>query len=323
MHVCKLNASARERELKSIKKRGGGLLMAGVFAAALSGTPLSMASESPAAPVVSLVDTAARPSLSWSPILLDDGLVPYRGVVNFDTAGMGAGPMMYPAPGVAGLLVAVLTHGVMVESAKNSQKTKMQEDADRVVSDYPSVLGEFKLKELAQQALGRVKTAGGQPLASAVDHLKDGWRVVLKPVFSMTQDQKGLLLDHAVEAYPPGAGEPTKVSVRVVSRPVVAEQPGEWWRANGGAHLKDESAMLMAESLDIVLAGAGGAHASVDSLPQQTVRYLEGGVKKTERAHLLAQNCNRRLFKTLRGDFLSVPAPQDAEPCLPQSVANQ
>ncbi|MBC7957340.1 MAG: hypothetical protein H7Y33_15890 [Cytophagales bacterium] len=70
--------------------------------------------------------------------------------------------------------------------------------------------------------------------------------------------------------------------------------------------LRHESALLLAESVDLVLAElAKGPDAT--ELSQKTIRYPEGGGEKMERAALVGERCDRVLLKTLRGWLMSVP----------------
>ncbi len=243
---------------------------------------------------------------TWSLRLPKDDKVTYRGLVSFDDAGVGAGGMVYPAPSALGFLAAVFTHGAIVESQKQSQKNKLQEQADKVLAPYDSILKDFSHKELMHRALEKTTTAGNKKLVDSTDKAGTDWSIASIPIFSMTQDRSAIVLENAIALYPPNVTVPAyQNAVKVVSQPKGGAET-DFWSANGGSKLKEESAGLLAHSLDIAIVEATNAPGK-DSA-QKTFRYLEGSAEKMERAQLISEHCNRVVIKTLRGWLMSVPA---------------
>lgn len=236
----------------------------------------------------------------------------FRGEANF--SGVGAAPlqMLYPAAGLGGLIAAVLTHGAISEAAKNSQKDKLQEDADRVVVRYRSALERFDTFELMQRGVAKSRRgadlrvdAGGSPVAG-------DWTIASTPVFVITQDESAIVLQNTVIVRAPGSAGPDAApayrnTIRVVSRPRGTDTTTDFWLSGEAEKLKDESALLMAESLDIVVSALDAA-ASSPVVTERTFRYREGNVEKIERAQLVAERCDRVLIKTLRGSLISFPS---------------
>jgi hypothetical protein len=257
-------------------------------------------------PLAALADTA------WSLRLPKEEAVVYRGVVNFDSAGTRGGAFMYPAAGAAGLLAAVITHGVIVESQKTSQKNAMQETADRVLAPYRGVLDGFKHRELMQKALDKAGWGSARKLIEPSEPKGAEWIVESQPTFSMTQDHRALVLDNAVSVHRPGAAAAHQATIRVVSRPRTAEDPQLAWTESEGAELKDESASLLAHSLELALRDASAAAAAGD-VGFKTIRYREGEAEKMERAQVVSQGCERQVLRTLRGWLMSVPHPSRDE----------
>lgn len=239
---------------------------------------------------------------------LDEPVV-YRGVVGFDGAGANSPSILYPAPNLVGLLAAVLTHGAIIESTKNDQKSKLQQDADKVLSPYRDILAKFSSRDLLRRAL--TKTANSANGAS-IEKSEDSGSVVVvasDPVFSLTQDQKAIVLDNTIDIQLPGTSSVAAYRnvIRIVSMPLNVAEPSSLWLANDGQQLKDESVELVAVSIDIASLDAA-IGTSQESLPYRTVRYREGSVEKMERAQILNNRCGRLLIRTLRGMLLSVPA---------------
>lgn len=247
----------------------------------------------------------------WCLRLPQEKHVVYRGVVSFDEAGTGTSSFLYPAPNAVGLLAAVMTHGFIVESAKNDQKEKLQESADKVLLPYKFVLDNFNCGDLMRRAVK--KTSTGDNAKIIEDSGDPGREMVVEsaPVFSLTQDQKAIILDNTIVIHMPGVTPATtyRNTARVVSSARNVADPAAFWTANNGEKLKDESAQLVAESLNIafrdVFYGTGQ-----DGVSYRTIRYQEGTTEKIERAQVLSESCDRLLIRTLRGALMSVPTSQ-------------
>lgn len=246
---------------------------------------------------------------SWTLRLPKDDNVMFQGVVSFDGAGAGHGQMLYPGfGGLVGFLAAIVTHGAIVDSAKEAQKTKLQEEADKVLGPYQSVLAAFSHKDLMQAGLEKISMSGTKTLVGFAEKPSADWRVESTPVFMMTQDQSAIILDNLITVYAPDAPAAAYQNViRVVSHPRDAADLSAFWTANQGKTLKDESVSLFAHSLDIALGEATNGP-SKESNSQKTFRYPEGGTEKMERAQLISEHCNRTVVKTLRDSLMSIPA---------------
>ena len=271
---------------------------------------------------LALAAPAALANPAWSLRLPKDDAVVYRGVVNLDSAGSKGAAMMYPAPSAAGFLVAVITHGVLVEAQKNSQKQAMHEAADKVLAPYRAVIDGFKHRELMLKALEKTGWGGARRLIGAAEPRGADWVVESLPAYSMTQDQRALVLDNSVSVHRPGdaAGAVYQTTVRVVSQPRAEQDPQLFWTGQDGAALKDESTSLLAHSLELALRDADGVTATGQPV-FKTVRYREGEAEKMERAQLLGQRCQRQVVRTLRGWLMSIPTEPPSEapaaPCEP------
>jgi len=192
-------------------------------------------------------------SEKWSLRVPPDGRVVYRGVVSYDGAGSGQAGMLYPAPNLGGFVAALITHGLINESIKQSQKDRLQSDADKVLTRYSVVIESFSLEELMRRAL--LFTAPGADVSLQQGAAEEGGRMGIEsyPVFSLTQDQTAIILDNAIVIHTRGTARENayKNTVRIISKPNNLVDPSEFWTANNGENLKVESARLVAESFDI------------------------------------------------------------------------
>lgn len=244
---------------------------------------------------------------SWTLHLPEGAKVPFRGVASFDAAGGPAAPILYPAPGLAGFVAAVITHGVMVESTKAAERERIQEKADEILAPFRAVIDAYTPEELVRAGIPRMATAGPKRLATGASERGAGWRVRSAPQFAMTQDRRAILVDNAVVVDRGADADPPAYSnvVRVVSSPLPpGRDPEAAWGEAGGRHLKETSARLWAESIDAALGQLAGSPAEA---PSKTVRYWEGGVERMERAQVLVERCDRAFIRTLRGELMSVP----------------
>lgn len=273
--------------------------------------PLDNGAES-APQVISKPEPLARDS-NWSLRLPEMENVLYQGVVNYDGAGVGSGSMLYPAPHPAVFLVALVAHGVINESAKSSQKTKIQVEADKVLLPYQTVLAGYRYRDLMQQGLAKIPAGGGKQLIGHSERASTGWLVESTPVFSMTQDQSALIVDNLVLIYPSGQRDAAtyKKVVRVVSQAKDEADLVHYWSADGGKNLKQESVGLFAESMDIALNDAVNM-TKPNNNAHKTFRYLEGRNEKMERGQLVREHCDRLVIKTLRDAPMSIPVQRDA-----------
>ncbi|MGH6647502.1 hypothetical protein [Aquabacterium sp.] len=265
---------------------------------------------SPSAEMV--VQPAAAPVLvpviPWALRLPKTDQVTFHGVSSLDRAGGDAGAMVYPGLGVAGFLAAIVTHGVIMESVKSAELTKLQKQADQVLAPYQDILQSFHHRELMQKGLDQASMGEPRQLIDAASEDRPGWVIDSMPVFTMTQDRRAIVLENLLRIRKPDAapGEFYQNTVRVVSPARQAADLQALWGADQGVLLKDESVRLFAQSLRLGVADAG--RSKTEAKAHKTVRYSEGGVEKMERGEVIEDRCGRVVVRTLRGWVMSVPA---------------
>ena len=250
----------------------------------------------------------ATSGYSWSLRLPDDGKVAFNGALDHGGASVGSPSMLYPAPNAAGFIAAVITHGLIVESQKNTQRKKAQENADRVLDPYRSLLDVVTYEELARAWGERMPQEGARKLIGPSEAPAIGeWLIEAKPVFTMAQDQRTLRLDAAITIRAPDAADSaaSQYHILVISPAVSSESLTEAWTASEGKALREASAWLFSESVEIAMR-ATTDNVEMADRPFRTIRYLEGQTEKMERAQLISEHCGRAIIKTLRGALMSV-----------------
>ena len=234
--------------------------------------------------------------------------VAFRGVASFDTVSSGTGDMLYPAPNMAGFLAAVITHGLISEATRNSAKERVQAQADQVLGPYQTVLQTYSHTELFGLSVRKMATKKDIRVEVPMENPVPTWRIDSVPLFLLTQDQSAIILDHSISIYDPDKPlEPVyQNTVRIVSKAADVADVQAFWTANQGARLKEESAALYAQSLDLALGDMAGNY-NATTLPQKTVRYVQGRAEQMERGQLIAEHCDRVVIKNLRGWIMSLP----------------
>lgn len=228
-----------------------------------------------------------------------------------DEASKAGGAMSYPmVGGVLGLVAGILTHGAIVEAEKSRQKTAIQVEADRVTEPYQDLLKGASMSELMRAA--GANGAGLVPApqwVGAQQPSPDAHTIEFQPSFAMTQDQRALMMEGVVIVRAPGQSQQAAVSIglQAVSLPLKGESPRSQWLANQGAMFKAEVQGLLQEGLRMALAIARQPSDADAALKPRTVRYVQGGEERAERARVLSEACDRWWIKNLRGDWMSVP----------------
>ncbi len=232
--------------------------------------------------------------------------VPWRGMLETDGGSVGSGTQIgpYPVAGAAGLLVAVLTHAAISQTAQASERQRAQEAADRVLAPHQAALQAWPAERLWASAAPlvaglRLWTDTGTPAAGA--------SIETLPVYTLSQDGSALQLDVAVTWTPGGTTAARRLSLRVVSAPQIHEDAAAYWQANESTPLKATAAALLAHAVQLALQHA---ETPVSTETMRTHRYLHGKAERAERAERLGGDCARVVLRNLRGWLVSVPVRQ-------------
>lgn len=242
-----------------------------------------------------------------------------RGLVNLDAAGLGSSGMAYPMiGGPLGLVVGVLTHAAVVEGSKAQQKNALQTAADKVAEPYQLVVGKWSLNDLMRQALPnlakRVRISMSDSQVSEQQGLQ---KLIISPTFALTQDEKAIVLDytfHITKSTTSPESVTSRAIIRVVSHPLVDEEPRKVWLSDDGERLRRELSGLLAEATEISVSITESV-ANASDVKHKTVRYQRGAEDVIERAQLISKTCDRLLLKNLRGEFVSVPTKPAPQGC--------
>lgn len=248
---------------------------------------------------------------NWAVRLPKDDKVAFHGAFNLDNAGVQTGPILYPAFGIGGFVAAVVAHGLATEAVKQAQRTKIQDEADKILVPYDPIITHLSHRALLQASLQKMPSSEGKHMVENDAVPAAEWLVDAQPAFAMTQDQTALVLENVFTVYRPGALEKPayQTVVRVVSASHQESDLAAFWTANEGEQLKAETSNLEAESLSIV-ASVVGSDLGKDS-PFKTIRYHAGQREMMERAQIVALHCDREVIRTLRGNLISVPIKPD------------
>lgn len=240
---------------------------------------------------------------NWSVRLPEADKVVYKGEIiqdnrNVEADGIHSIDVLYS--------LAVVTGKYIKEYGKDEE---LQAEANKVLLPYQTALGNFTHRELVQRGLNKVSVGGSKKWIEFNSPPVADWIVEVTPSFTLTQDQSAIVLNNHISIYAPGSpSEPIyKNLIRIVSDPRNEPDPANFWMAGGGEKLKEESASLLARSLEIVWGEIDNASRKDGPVRPKTIRYRHGKSEKMERAELIVTRCNRVVVRTLRGWLMSVP----------------
>ncbi len=261
----------------------------------------------------------------WALRVPEADRVAFKGVLTTDAAGGGPGFMLYPAPSAIVLAAGLLTHGLLNAGARSRERTKLEEQADKVLEPYQATLGQYKYPQLMAQAVGLVTAGGAGRLAGATEAFGiEAIGLDSVPVYSLTQDQTALVLDLPVNIFVAGnlSAPAYTNAIRVVSPAITAKDATAAWLAQEGKALKDESARVLARAIDLALRDQRGELVLANDA-QKTVRYMQGSGERMERAQVITVNCDVVLLRTLRGGLMAVPPAASMVAHLPACAATK
>lgn len=219
--------------------------------------------------------------------------------------------MLYPAPNAGGLIVAILTHAVLVNGLRESEQQARQKTADQVLEPYKASIDRLDATQLTTALQARwAANHAGQNAARRIVHLQ--------PHFRLSADHRVIVLDARIriqDAEAPPDRPAIDRLVHVVSSPRDGEDPMAIWLDNDAQHFREEIVTMLNHGIDIALNVAPQpATASA-----RTQRYLFGKETRMERGQPLAAGCARVVLWTLRESWMSVPVP----PGDPAACANR
>lgn len=307
--------------------RSGALVAAWpLLAGALLLAQPSFAADDPVPAVAPAAVAVTAPAPATAPVLVLRGFldqkVAFHGNVSYDGAGGGPGAMMYPAPGLAGLLVAVAAHAVVSSSMREAEKSRLREQADLILGPHQDVLNGFRHGELLLDAVARIASSSHMRVSAANGVIAPGEVVAdSAPLFYMTQDRRALIMDNALSIRSPGREQPFNIIIRVVSPATNDSMEAGYWFNASGARLKETSAAMFSRSIDIAMSEMKGGDPATPVY--KTVRYNEGGAERMERAQVVKASCDDLVLRTLRGNLMAVPRRAGDEPADGLCVAPQ
>lgn len=217
---------------------------------------------------------------------------------------------MYPAPNAAGLIAALITHGLINETAKKNQKENLERMSLEALRPYASILNDYHHRELMQTALNNSLIPGEKTLIDHTESPVADFVITSLPKFFFTQDQSTIILDNIISVSRQGIEKPVfQNTIRVISNASTEKDFVTYWSQNNGTKLKEVSSNIFAQSLE--LAALQLNNAFPQEAAEKTIRYMQGNMQKMERGTLLYQGCKRMIVKTLRGSLMSIPVKLD------------
>ena len=223
--------------------------------------------------------------------------------------------MLYPAVTPVDFFASVIAHAAVSESVRNSDKNSLQSIADKVIEPYRAYSDSLKNKTLVNQ-LKEIALSRGFTL-SKYENSQHGDDLILDitPIYLLNKTEETLILRNQFLVYKKKYQNKKEKKKRLlfqnqievfsdVTIPGIAQ---EHWLKNDGENLKNEMNKLFSESLNLI-AERISSTAKDANVKYKNYRYNDGDGVVFERAITLSENCEKVIFKTLRGWLKSIPA---------------
>jgi len=293
------------------------LLAARSFATPLPAEP-PLAEPAPAAPAASaaansgpaIAPVAVVPVRSLAIRLPADPAPRFRAMTANDSARGEAGGMMY-GPGLAGFFVALATHAVINDGVRSAAREREEAAANRVLEPYRPAMTALRFTDLLPKAVDEARIAHRVRVVGADEVADEDMTLRFAPLFWMTQDHRGLMLEADVAVIKRGDTDPVWQRHLWLHAPPVpsALTTQQAWTDAEGARLRGAVTALLGQVLRLAAEGtaqAGDPYAA-GAEPERTLRHWDGLNKRFERASVLRRDgCGWALVRNLRGDLMSV-----------------
>jgi hypothetical protein len=232
-----------------------------------------------------------------------------RGASSNDRGDGAPGGMLYFAGSPVGFLAQVFVHALLQSSANDSRQKAAQVEADRVVQPFLPLIESWNKSDLLAQAqklsgISKSLNADSLPTPSKeANHLEFG--------FTVSQDQQSWSVDLILSPKDPKSKSADKVfSVRAIAPTSTSEETVELLLANDGSLLRSKVTELLAEAL--MLLPSEQVYSKLEPAPERTLRFQDGQKTRIERGSLIAEDCERLIFKSLRNVIVSAPKPTNS-----------
>ncbi|MGE0350241.1 hypothetical protein [Hydrogenophaga sp.] len=231
----------------------------------------------------------------------------WSGIAAGEPAG-GTASFLYPAPNAGGLIAAILTHSLLVNGSRESERQDRQRLADQALNPFRAAIEGLDSSLLTHDLRARwVSDNAGNGNERRLVHLL--------PHFRISADHRVIVLNVRIRVQEPDAAPDRHVfdqMVQVVSTPHGGEEPLTAWLANDAHHFREEVVSMLGHAIDIALK----LGPLPPSSPARTQRYIYGTETRMERGQPLASRCGRVVLWTLRESWMSVPVTHsDPMPC--------
>lgn len=238
----------------------------------------------------------------------DNGPVRFYGAVDYDKLNAGQLGTLYPAPTTGVFVASVLTHAVIAESSKDSEKSAQQTAADKVLAPYQDqiqFLFPFDLKKSAQEHMN--SSSIGVKIGEA-PNTSSSWVLVSNPVYFMSADERSIAVVNKVAVFKNGQTETPiyQNMIEAVSDAAPAKSPQSYWKDNKNPAFQRTVKQLFNKSIELAIQDATLMLNDANA-PESTIHYSKSGNTLFERGRRLHADCGHITIRTLRGWIKWVP----------------
>lgn len=234
--------------------------------------------------------------------------VNFQGQFNYDDIDIKSGNVTYSADSGGAFLAGIIAHAITADATKNMAMSSVQIKANTVLNPYNKYLQQFENDELVSCVLNSVNdNYDFNVIKYTNDKASSGLVLKSAPIFYMTQDERQLILTHAMYIYRSDKPEVIlhKNIIEITSEKTHENNQLHYWIAKN--NLPIISSELYARSVELFIDDMLGVYDKTPNKKQKTFRYTQGGIKNYERGSLVNNECGNTTMRTLRGWIKSYP----------------
>ncbi|WP_025821354.1 hypothetical protein [Shewanella marina] len=250
------------------------------------------------------------------------------GVVKSSSKSGNSTDMLYVGATPLDFFAGIIAHGIVAESIKNSNKNKIQENANKNIEPYINLIQDIKNSDLTRKYLVNKpsKYTFIHYSENNINIHNDSLVLEITPIFLMNENQNTLILRNLFTIFKKNqinkSLKKRKViyqnQIEVFSQETTSDSIYKYWTKNNGENIKTQLYNLFSLSVNIL---SKQINSKGKKYTSENIQYFNGTDYTFERSQIIEINCDRIIIKTLRGWIKSIPTQRLKN--IPHKCSNQ
>lgn len=234
--------------------------------------------------------------------------VPFYGILKTQV-GTEASSIYYSGDaGVAGFLGQIFVHAAIANKAQESQLSKQQKAADKVLEDYQSYIEQVTYSSLLDSTANTIKLDHIRlNIIDSTSTITNGLIIESLPVFYISQDKTTIIIKHHLRAT--YASMPDQIvfenSSKIISPAIEINDGIDSWKYRNGEQFFATTKQLYHDSLNLLIQDMYQLLKSNEQ--EKTYKYYIGKEKHYIRGNMINNNCKNIILRGLQGNLVVLP----------------